>query len=317
MNKTPLRIGVVGAGKMGGFHLSKLKESKDAMVAGVYDVHEDKALDAAAKFETTPFHDLASLLAACDAVIVAASTAFHFPITLKALEAGLHVLVEKPASGHFPLASQLFQKAAEKKLVLKIGFLERLRLEKIPARLFPEKISVIRAQRMSTSAARDQSVDILADLMIHDLDIVAHLISDEPLQIEARQWAEPPISSAKFDFGDNGVAELQCTYSAKNLSRAMVIEGDDRRLFVDFQKGRYVEMNSRTEGELPSDALALQLEQFIAQIRAHEIQGQEKQLRSLSWSESLRVALAPVSLHERELPALIPTEIFEPGGIPS
>ncbi len=315
MSPHRLRIGVVGAGKMGGYHLSKIKESTDAFVSGVYDVNEAKTLAASEKFETPPCRDLSSLLEVSDAVIVAASTAFHFAIAAQALDADVHVLIEKPATGHSHLATQLFQTAAVKKLALKIGFLERLRLSEIPIELFPRVILKVRAQRMSTSAARDRSVDILGDLMIHDLDIVANLIALDPVHFEARQWPESELTLAKFDFGHGVDVELQCTYSAKDLSRVMVIEGTDRRLFIDFQNGRYVEEHTKTEGSLPSDALALQLQQFISQVRENNFQAQAKQVRPLLWSESLRVALAPVTRHQSELPALIPADIFRQSGI--
>lgn len=309
-----LRIGVVGAGKMGRFHLAKLRGSEEVLPSGVFDVIPSVAQAAAREFDTVAFDTLDTLLFESDAVIVACSTGFHYPIALKAIENGLPVLLEKPATGNSQLAARLCSEAEKRQLVLRVGFLERVRLNAIPPQLFPERISRLQAQRLSIAGARDQSVDIFADLMIHDLDLMANQIADEPIKVEAYHWPQTQMHTARLEFPSHVTAEVSCTYAASELSRVLVLQGEDRNLFVDFQRGRYFELNSQIEGALPPDALALQLSQFVAEIKSGTAGAGHRQLRALRWSERIRDVLAPASESTAVLPPHIPNSVGEVQG---
>ncbi len=135
MSQPKLRIGIVGAGKMGRLHSARLAERTDATLSGIFDLNFPFATALAAEVGTEAFADLDALLFESDAVVVATSTASHFPVGSKVLSAGVHLLLEKPATGFVDTAMRLFKLADEKGLVVKIGFLERARLLSVPREL--------------------------------------------------------------------------------------------------------------------------------------------------------------------------------------
>lgn len=291
MNHAKIRIGIIGAGKMGRLHLSRLAERTDAAVSGVFDVSEAAATSSASQIGARIYTDLDELLFESDAVVVSTSTASHFAVGSRVLSAGVHLLLEKPATGSVDTAMRLFRLAEEKGLVVKVGFLERARLLSIPVELMPTGITRIRAQRFSTSRPRDQSADIIADLMIHDIDIAGQLITADPVHVEAFENVDGTLA-AEFQFFGGITASIAASYQASELSRVLSIEGDGKQLFVDFKKGIYHEMKSGIAGSLPSDAITVQFNDFLRAIAEGNAPDQHRQVRPLHWSEMVRVALS-------------------------
>ncbi len=275
---------------MGRLHLKCLKSNPDIEVVGVYDLNPRMVIAVAHEFGVPPIDNLESLLFEADAVIVAASTCSHYSVTEKALEAGLHVLVEKPAGGSSERASKLFALAKKSERVLKVGFLERVRLSTLPKELFPRSIEKIHCHRLSLSEGRDRSVDIIADLMIHDLDLVATLFRRDPLEIKSVGYggAELKAAHAHLDFGSDVFVKIAASYQAPAVSRMMMIEGDGQKLVLNFQTGDYLDIRSGSHGVLTSDPLSIQHREFVLSIRQLTLAESSDENRSLIWADKVR-----------------------------
>lgn len=161
---TPLRVAIVGRGRMGRRHLEVLSELASVEVTGVLDHHA-----------TGPgrfYPDLTSLLAdAPDAVVIATPPATHLAVATRALRAGLHVLVEKPMTGELGAAQQLVDLARAADRVLAVGFVERFN-PALPA--IPVDVDAITTRRTSTAPPPKAGGDVLLDLAVHDIDLVRY-----------------------------------------------------------------------------------------------------------------------------------------------
>ena len=237
----PLRIAVVGVGRMGYRHAEKVAALRDAEgtleLAGVADVRPERANRAAAAFGTRAVSDGRALFDAADAAIVAVPTSAHFEVAQAALERGLDVLVEKPITTTVAEAEALFASARARGRVLQVGHLEwfnaamRVMRERIDAPRYVE------AQRLGPFPARTTDVDVVRDLMIHDIDILQGLLGEEPDRIEA---IGVPVVSDQADIA-NARLSFPCRCVA-NLTASRVSPTPLRKLRL-FQRDAYVSID--------------------------------------------------------------------------
>src|SRR5262245_45857878 len=143
-----LRVGVAGVGRMGGYHLQKVLSARDVEVVGIHEPDDTRAADIVGRHEVRRFEALSDLLFEADAVIVASPTALHYPIARAALEAGVHVLVEKPICETFEEAMELARLADSRGLVLQVGFVERYRCRALAGGILPGPVQFIEADRL-------------------------------------------------------------------------------------------------------------------------------------------------------------------------
>ena len=185
MVSSRLRIGLAGAGHFGRYHALKVAASERAMLAGVFDPDSERAKTVGweAGAPDLPFP---ALLAACDAVVIAAPAEAHHALAAQALRAGKHVLVEKPIAATLAQADELATLAAERKLVLQVGHLERFsaafRRDGRPARA---RRSTSRPPASRPFKQRGTDVSVILDLMIHDLDLILSLVASEIESVDA------------------------------------------------------------------------------------------------------------------------------------
>ena len=233
----PLRIGVIGAGHFGRYHALKLAVGGRAVLSGVHDHNADRA-KAVAWEAGAPVLDLAGLLAASDAVVVAAPAAAHHALAAAALDAGRHVLVEKPIAATLAEADALAALAAERDLVLQVGHLERFSAAhgaltgRVGAALY------IEATRIAPFKPRGTDVSVILDLMIHDLDLILSL-TDSPIEsVDAVGAAvasvHEDIANARIRFASGAVATITASRVSARTERRMRIFAADGYVSVDF-----------------------------------------------------------------------------------
>lgn len=169
-----LRFGVAGAGFMGALHCKAYSSFDDIKFAGIFDADENRAEEISAKYGVEAFDSLEDLIKNVDAVSLAAPTILHFDLAMKCIDAGIHLLIEKPIAGNISQAKEIIEKAAHKKLVAAVGYIERFNpvvLELLNA-VKGKKIRSIEAVRHAPKVNRANDVSAVFDLMIHDIDIV-------------------------------------------------------------------------------------------------------------------------------------------------
>jgi predicted dehydrogenase len=183
----PIRIGVIGVGNMGQHHARILSMMKDVELVGVSDIKVERGLETASRYRIRFFEDYRDLIGHVDAVCVAVPTRSHRAVGLTCLQAGLHVLIEKPIAASIAEAESLVNAAAEAHCILQVGHIERFNpafreLHKI---LKTEELLALEAHRMSPYSDRANDVSVVLDLMIHDIDLLLELAASQVVKLTA------------------------------------------------------------------------------------------------------------------------------------
>ena len=238
----PLRVAVVGAGAFGRNHVRVLNECAQAQLAGVVDVVPERAAASAAQFGCPAYANHADLIGKVDAAIVAVPTSAHAEVGCDLMEAGIDVLVEKPIAPDRESAQRLIDTAERCGRILMIGHLERFN----PAVMALQKIArhplFFEVHRMSLFSPRSLDIDVVLDLMIHDLDIILDLVGCAPDEVRA---AGISILSGKVDIANVRLAFP--TGCIANLTASRVSTERIRKLRL-FQPSQYISLDySRQE----------------------------------------------------------------------
>ena len=183
----PVKVGVVGIGNMGWHHARVLSLLRDAQLVGVADPDPDRGQLAKDQFGCQWFPDYQTLLGEVEAVCIAVPTLLHHSVGLASLEAGVHVLIEKPIAASQDEATALIQAARNAGRLLQVGHIERFNpafreLTKVVAN---EEVVVLEGRRHSPHSDRANDVSVVLDLMIHDIDLV--------LELARRPWCVWPL----------------------------------------------------------------------------------------------------------------------------
>ena len=173
----PIRIGVIGVGNMGQHHTRILSLLKDVELVGVSDINVDRGLNTASKYRIRFFENYLDLLPYVDAICIAVPTRLHHKVGMECLQAGIHVLIEKPIAASILEAESLVNAAAESNCILQVGHIERFNpsFQELSKVLKTEELLALEAHRMSPYSNRANDVSVVLDLMIHDIDLLLEL----------------------------------------------------------------------------------------------------------------------------------------------
>ena len=180
-----LKIGVIGVGHLGEYHVQKYKAIPEVDLVGVVDTNLDRANEIAHRYETKPFNHHDDILNEVDAVSLAVPTESHFEVAKDILSGGIHLLVEKPITYHLDPADTLINMADDRNLVLQVGLVERFNPAVVGIKAVLERPVFIESHRMNQFTIRGTDVDVVLDLMIHDLDIILDLVPAEVKEVHA------------------------------------------------------------------------------------------------------------------------------------
>ncbi|WP_068672588.1 Gfo/Idh/MocA family protein [Oceanobacillus sp. Castelsardo] len=176
-----MRVGVIGIGKMGENHVRTYLSLKNhCELVGIYDTDEEKINEIANNYQVKPFHSLNNLLRAVDAVSIAVPTEFHYDVGLSCIKHNVHILMEKPITSTVDEAKELINQAKKAGIKLQVGHIELFNplIQFLKRELQNEKIIEIMHDRMSPHDDRLKDIDVVKDLMIHDLYILDELLKD-------------------------------------------------------------------------------------------------------------------------------------------
>ena len=186
-NRTPIRVGVVGTGVMGGHHARVAATLVGCQLTGVYDVNFARAEEVAAQYGAQAFRELPALCDQAEAIIVASPTVTHAEVATVCLQHGCHVLLEKPIAATVAEAEALIPVAQQCERTLMIGHIERYNpaFVTLKSLVDPAEVFDCELQRLSPVPGRDRTADIICDLMIHDLDLALALTQSTPHTLSA------------------------------------------------------------------------------------------------------------------------------------
>jgi predicted dehydrogenase len=194
-----LRAGVLGAGAFGRIHARKYSEDARVNFVGVYDPDDERATELANTHGAESFASLDALLAAVDIITIASPPSFHGKAALAALNAGKHLLIEKPLATDTETGATLVRLAHEKKLTLACGHQERLVFDAMGLLSAPETPTRIESVREGPWTGRSADVSVTLDLMVHDLDLALRLMKAKPTGILATANSEHGRTADQID----------------------------------------------------------------------------------------------------------------------
>jgi predicted dehydrogenase len=273
-----LKVAVVGAGHMGRYHAEKFAARGDCELVAVVDVDRARAEALAAKLGCPFVTNYRDVFGKADAAVISVPTERHREVAGACLEAGLHVLVEKPIAVDLGEAEDLIRKAKLRGVVLQVGHVERCNaaFRALAGRM--QRPLFIDAERLSGFKQRGADVDVVLDLMIHDLDLSLALAKGEVSDVSACGFRvltrDIDIANARIEFSDGCVASLSASRVSQAPLRKLRVFQTDLYVSADLQAGklRYVKQAGGTIEELEEnhaggDALATQAEAFVKSIQ--------------------------------------------------
>ena len=307
-----MKAAVVGVGYLGAFHAEKYSKSSGVELAAVVDVRPERAKEIAKKFKCqalTDYRDLPGLGVQCASV--AADTGRHFEIAGWLLRHGVDVLVEKPIATSTAEAKELIALAALNNRILQVGHLERFNPAFRTMERFLTRPVFFEARRIAQFAGRGHDVDVVLDLMIHDIDIIAHIVKRPIRSVEA---IGVPIVTKSFDianarltFEGGAVANVSASRAAFKSERSLRVFQPNVYLSLDFGNKKLKvytkepgtnfiglpKISTHEETVEERDALRDQIEAFIASVRDRTppIVPGEDGLLALELAEQIKSAL--------------------------
>jgi predicted dehydrogenase len=238
---TDLRLAIVGVGHLGRHHARVAASLAGIRAVGIHDHHPGRAEEIAREFSLPLLPDLEAVAAAAEAVVIATPTVSHAEIAAFFLERGLHVLVEKPIASTLSEADDLVARARRAGRVLQVGHVERYNPAIAAAIELVRSPRFIEVHRLGVFTARSLDVDVVLDLMIHDLQIVSALVGRPAVEIRA---AGVPVLTEKLDIANARIAfEGGCV---ANLTASRVSAEKVRKVRV-FAPSLYVSVDTQAQ----------------------------------------------------------------------
>ncbi|BCO08361.1 UDP-N-acetylglucosamine 3-dehydrogenase [Desulfolithobacter dissulfuricans] len=232
-----IRVGVIGVGYLGRFHAQKYAAMEDVDLVGVVDVNPDQAQKVARECGTQAFTDYLDLLGRIDAVSIVVPTVHHHAVAMACLEHNLDVLVEKPITTTVEEADELIDLAEKKDRVLQVGHLERFNPAVMAMQPLLHNPLFIEAHRISVFKNRGTDVDVILDLMIHDIDIILSIIK---APIKTIHTVGAPVITPLTDIANARIIfENGCT---ANVTVSRISMDNIRRMRI-FQPGTYLSVD--------------------------------------------------------------------------
>jgi predicted dehydrogenase len=305
-----IRAAVIGVGYLGRFHAQKYALLEDCRLVGVVDSDPEAAARVASEVQAPAFGDFRQLLGKVDAVSVVTPTPTHYEIAHAFLEAGAHVLVEKPISESTEQAERLVGVARQHGRVLQVGHLERFNPAILAAEPLLTRPLFIECHRLAPFKERGTDVNVVLDLMIHDIDLVQMIVGSPVATLEAIGTAvfspEIDIANARLRFDSGCVANVTASRVSFKTERKLRVFVEDAYLSIDLQQKILTVIRKRpgpvSEGQLPAqieeqsfdqgDALLAEIRSFAAAIR-----GEQRVL--VSGEDGLRALRTAIAITER------------------
>lgn len=279
-----IRVGVIGVGYLGQFHAEKYKNNPEVELVGVVDADPSRASQIAEKLQTKPFSDPAQLLGKVDAVSIVVPTVLHHRVAKQFLEQGVHVLLEKPITVTLEQADELIDVAERKGVVLQIGHIERFNPALAAVKASVKTPRYITAERAAPFTVRCTDVNVVLDLMIHDLDLVASLAGSEPKELSAVGASvvsnDIDMATARIVFFNGCIADVTASRVSDEKKRLLRVFDNEGVYTADFQTQKAV-VARRGNGPVPElvsqditlerrDTLAEETRAFVQSVQRNE-----------------------------------------------
>src|SRR5919108_6194115 len=292
-------VGVVGVGYLGKFHAEKYAASDKARLVGVVDIDETRAREVAKKVGATALTDYRELFGRVQCVSIVVPTRLHYSIARDFLETGVDVLVEKPLTADIAEATELVDIAQAKKRILQVGHLERFNpaIRRLEGAIKDPKF--VECHRLAPFVERGTDVDVVLDLMIHDIDVIASLVRAPVERVEAVGVPvltdKPDIANARISFANGTVANVTSSRVSMKRERKIRFFQPDAYISIDYDSRKadiyykpapgagWLDIRRDTVEIKDGDALADEIDSFLESVgtRVHPLVSGQEGLRAL------------------------------------
>jgi predicted dehydrogenase len=314
VKKDKLRVAVIGVGHLGEYHVQKYKALPDVELVGVVDVDAKRVKEIADRYETVGHGGHADILSKVDAVSLAVTTEMHFEVAKDVLANNVHMLIEKPITYDLKEADKLIQMARERNLVLQVGLIERFNpaIKKLGPLL--KNPVFLESHRMNLFTTRGLDVDVVLDLMIHDLDIILHLVQSTVKEVHAVGMPvitkKTDIANVRLIFEDGTVANLTASRVSGKMLRKIRVFQPDAYFSADCGKRQLtaikLDSSAKDANDFPevatskeiydaSDPLADEISSFVNAVRS----GSDPVVTGEDGRNALSIALSIIHQIER------------------
>jgi predicted dehydrogenase len=233
-----IRVAVIGVGALGKHHARILAAMPEAELVAIVDINEARAREIGGLVNAAPFTSATDVIGRVDAVTIAVPTESHLSVAMPFLQRGIGVLVEKPLARNAAEAQQMIDAAAKSGAVFGVGHTERYNPAVAAVRPLLDHPRFIEVHRLGTFPDRSLDIDVVFDLMIHDLDVVLSIVPSEVVAVEAVGVAvltpKPDIANARLKFASGCIANITASRISKDRVRKIRIFQRDAYLSVDY-----------------------------------------------------------------------------------
>ncbi len=270
-----VKLGIIGTGHMGQYHVNVAKSLSDAELIGIYDANSERAEAMAEKHKTKSFATEEQLLDAVEAIIIAAPTFLHKKQKKKKKKKKRHVLVEKPISQTVQEAKELVELANSYKLVLQVGHVERFNGAVLELGKIAEHPLLIESRRLAPYNPRITDVGVVLDMMIHDIDIVLNIVKSKVVSVKAFGSKiisnHEDVASVVLGFENGCIASLNASRASQAKIRTLNISQKDSYVFLDFTN-QEIELHRQASSstQLGSGEIRYRQESVVEKIFVHK-----------------------------------------------
>jgi len=271
-----VKVGLIGTGHMGQYHVNVATGlSNVCEVTGIFDKDPSRAAEIGQKFGVSPFSDIDELIRISDAIVIAVPTFLHYEIAKKALQAGKHVLVEKPITETVAQAEELVEIANQKGLILQVGHVERFNGAVLEIGKIVDEPQLIESRRLAPFNPRISDVGVVLDLMIHDLDIIVNLVGEELKGISAHGTKvlsnHEDVAVANLQFESGCVASLTASRITQSKIRTLTISQKNAYVVLDFgNQDIDIHRQASSNYLMTREELKYRQESFVEKIYVHK-----------------------------------------------
>ena len=310
-----VRAGVVGVGHMGEYHVGVYAELFDVDLIGIADIDPERAQRVAAKYGTRAMADYRELFETIDVVSIVVPTAQHYAVAREFLSHGVHVLLEKPITHQLEEARELFHLAAERRVVLQVGHVERFNGAVQELKKIVKDPFLIESRRLGPFVARGQNDGVILDLMIHDLDIILQLVKSPIANINAvgaAVFAEPyDIANVQIHFANGCIANVVASRATQHKIRTLAVTERDAYIFLNYtDQDITIHRQASSRHVLTREELTYRQEAFIERVFVHKDNPLKLEIKHLL-EMARNGAASAVSMHDELYSLEVALQIIE------
>jgi len=322
-NYNKIKVCVIGVGHMGEYHVQKYKSNSSVDLVGVVDLNMERAIEIGKKYNVKVFDNYMELLPLVDAASLAVTTEKHFDVAIDILNSGVHLLIEKPITYDLKSADAILKAAEKNDLILHVGLVERFNPAVVRLTSSLNQPLFIETHRMNKFTERGTDVDVVLDLMIHDLDIVLHLVPSEVKEVHSVGMSvitdKTDIANVRIIFENGAVANLTASRIAEKTLRKIRVFQPDAYLHANCYRKEFsiTRLNEKAKDRINlaklktenvkfenSDPLGDQINHFISSV----LKGKKPNSIERDERKALKLALSVIEQIQKECRTFLPID---------